>query len=274
MKMGQSTEKVVIAVEKKVASFVDIVSENSEKNLQRFCVTGFHQKSKFLKGITLWGLLFVFLFALLGVASIWILKSELKQLGDRIEQIGFSERAVVSVWSVAENLQKQSKLIVQSALITVDQTVEKENIFSLGGFAFELGTSNLRMVAMGNKVQYYLPLNEIDISDINWNGETKILKVMCPLPVVDADMVEVQNDPRYILFLGNNCWFDWAKGGAQSELTAQAKESLREYVLRAAKTNYHISMAKENARHELYCFLSALLSPIEPDIHIVLEFKK
>ncbi len=175
---------------------------------------------------------------------------------------------------MAESLHKQSKLVIQSALITVDQTLEKETVLSLGGFAFGLGTSNLRMVSMGNRVQYYIPLNDVAENDIVWDGEKKTLTLKVPAPVVDSDLVEIQQDPRQILFLGENSWFDWARGGGKPELAQEAKDNLRQYVLKTARTRYYMSMAEDNAAREMERLVQTLITPLEPEARVIVEFKK
>lgn len=207
------------------------------------------------------------------ITSVWAVHRVLSITAE-LGKVVVESNTNVSVFSVAESLQRQSKLIVQTALITVDQTLEKESILSLGGFAFELGSSNLRMVSMGNKVQYYIPMHKISDNDIQWNSETKVLTIRVPLPVVDSDMVELQENPRQIIFLGENSWFDWASGNGLPKLTQQAKEDMREYVLRTARTHYYMSLAKENAQRELERLLETIIRPMNLQARIIVEFKE
>ena len=178
-----------------------------------------------------------------------------------------------TLYSVADSLQRQSKLVIQTALVTVDQSLEKENTLSLAGYAFDLGSSNLRMISLGNKVQYYVPLKEITETDIQWDSEKKTLTVKVPPPVADTEMVEIQTDPQQILFLGESSWFDWARGGGKTELAQEAKDNLRNYVLQTARSRYYMSLAEENAQRELERLLVTILYPIEPQTRIVIEFK-
>lgn len=199
----------------------------------------------------------------------WYLLGMVKKLGD----LEVKAQTAISVFSIVESLQRHSKLIVQTALITVDQTLEKENILSLGNYAFELGSSNLRMISMGNRVQYYIPMQGISDSDINWISDTRTITVKIPHPIVDTEMVDIQQDPRQIIFLGNESWIDWARNTGKNELAQKAKDNLRQYVLRAAKTRYYISTAEENALREVERLLHTLIYPIDPQIKIIVEFK-
>ncbi|MBQ7590300.1 MAG: DUF4230 domain-containing protein [Verrucomicrobia bacterium] len=203
----------------------------------------------------------------------WITHRTLKTV-ENFTRTGLNSTTQLSVFSVAESLHKQSKLVIQSALITVDQSLEKETVLSLGGFAFGLGTSNLRMVSMGNRVQYYIPLNDVAESDIVWDGEKKTLTLKVPAPIVDSDLVEVQQDPRQILFLGEDSWFDWARGSGKSELAQEAKDNLRQYVLRTARTRYYMNMAEDNTAREMERLVHALIAPLEPEARVVVQFKR
>ncbi|HQC41945.1 MAG TPA: DUF4230 domain-containing protein [Verrucomicrobiota bacterium] len=199
----------------------------------------------------------------------YTITSTLKQAA----KVEVSSSTNISIYSVANSLQRQSKLVVQTALVTVDQSMEKESVLSMGGFAFGLGTSSLRMISMGNRVQYYVPLKDITESDINWNSENKTLLIRVPPPIADSEMVEIQTDPKQILFLGKDSWFDWARGGGKTELAQEAKDNLRNYVLRTARSRYYMSLAEENAQRELERLLCTILYPIEPQCRIVIEFK-
>lgn len=207
------------------------------------------------------------------ITSVWAVHRVLS-ITAQLGKVVVESSTNISVFSVAESLHRQSKLIVQTALITVDQTLEKENVLSLGGFAFEFGSSNLRMVSMGNKVQYYIPMHKISDNDILWDSETETLTIRVPLPTVDSDMIELQDNPRQIIFLGENSWYDWASGNGVPKLTKQAQNNMREYVLRTARTHYYMSLAKENAQRELERLLETIVRPINPQARFIVEFKE
>lgn len=219
----------------------------------------------FLTLLILFSVLVLVLFSWLA----YTITSTLKQ----VAKVEVNSNTSISIYSVANSLQRQSKLVVQTALVTVDQSLEKESVLSMGGFAFGLGTSNLRMISMGNRVQYCVPLKDITESDINWNSENKTLLIKIPPPIADSEMIEIQTDPKQILFLGEDSWFDWARGGGKTELAQEAKDNLRNYVLRTARSRYYMGLAEENAQRELERLLGTILYPIEPQCRIVIEFK-
>ncbi len=193
-------------------------------------------------------------------------------VADQVSRLSLDSRCKVSVFGIAESLSRQPKLIVQTALITVDQSLENENILQLGGFAFEIGNSNLRLVSMGNKVQYYIPMEKITDGDIIWNADERKLTVVVPEPIVDENFIELQQDPKQIIILGKSSWVDWASG-KKSALEDAAKNNMRDYVIRAAKTSYYRDLAKENATRELKRILTAIIQPMVADATIQVEYR-
>ena len=230
-------------------------------------------QANFLSRNTRFFLTFLILFSILVLGLFGWLAYTVTSTLKQVAKVEVNSNTNISIYSVANSLQRQSKLVVQTALVTVDQSLEKESVLSMGGFAFGLGTSNLRMISMVNRVQYYVPLKDITESDINWNSENKTLLIKIPPPIADSEMVEIQTDPKQILFLGEDSWFDWARGGGKTELAQEAKDNLRNYVLRTARSRYYMSLAEENAHRELERLLGTILYPIEPQCRIIIEFK-
>ena len=118
-------------------------------------------QANFLSRNTRFFLTFLILFSILVLGLFGWLAYTVTSTLKQVAKVEVNSNTNISIYSVANSLQRQSKLVAQTALVTVDQSLEKESVLSMGGFAFGLGTSNLRRRSMGTRVQYYVPQKDI-----------------------------------------------------------------------------------------------------------------
>jgi hypothetical protein len=165
-------------------------------------------------------------------------------------------------------LRQEAKLVVLSADVTVDvQRTNSKIVFDL----FDLGDTVVTVRAKGNRAQYFLPLDEIKESDFKLSNDNHSLTVTLPPPRVDESIVEVQSDPDQIEVKTDIGWGRMDKRSGELA-RAEAKRSLREAVVREAKTPVFVELARKNAREKV----SALLTPLVTQLQVTnlaIEFR-
>ena len=95
----------------------------------------------------------------------------------------------------------EKKLVVLTQNINVEMYKSKDNRFFYDWLSY--GSANLKIKFIDNKVQYYVPLNELNEKDILFDAETRTVKIFPPSVKIDKDIVVVQTDPDKVIIEEN-----------------------------------------------------------------------
>ncbi len=112
---------------------------------------------------------------------------------------------------------------------------------------YNLGTTKVRMIVPGNKVQYFIPTELLNENSIKWDNFKHEFVLNLPDPVLDETIVEVQSDPsRYII----DKEIGWARLSSWSgdSLENMMRKNLRKSVIQMGKDEYYMEKARQNAR--------------------------
>jgi len=172
------------------------------------------------------------------------------------------------IYTTLSNMVNQSKLVVLSTHINVDLTKSNEKVI----WGVPLGTTTVKVRALDNVVQYYVPLTNISKADFKYDDVHKRLTVRVPAPCVDQDLVEVQSDPAKIEFRTD---LGWARLDSRSGqfLRDQAQKELRPAIVREGNSSLYTDKAKMNARESLKKLLEPMATKLKEDVELEVEFK-
>lgn len=161
------------------------------------------------------------------------------------------------------------KLVVLTETLDIEVVRGSEKAL-LWGY-LNLGTTEVRIKAPGNKVQFYVPLAGLAAEDFCYDAARRKLVVCVPAPVLDADIVEVQSDPGRI---DVETKVGWARLSAFSgkALERRAREALRQEVLKAADTPAVRDLARAKAEAALQAFFGDLTSALADGVTLEFEF--
>ena len=169
------------------------------------------------------------------------------------------------------SLKSNPKLVVLTA--SIDANVKKSA--STTALWVYWGTTTVEVRAKENKVQFYIPLDDIGSYSFRYDAVHKTLILLTRPPMLDEDIVDVQNDPSKIEMATSNGWakFDTWSGAPMRE---DARRELRAAVLQAAKQPAQYDLltlkAKENAKVHLKRLLEPFAESLNPDTKIEIEF--
>ena len=162
------------------------------------------------------------------------------------------------------------KLVVLTDTIDVEvaKSSEKRVLWGL----LNLGTTEVRLKAPGNKVQFYIPVREIKAEDFSYRPAAKKVVVRVPGPVLDRQVVDVQSDPSKIEV---ETRVGWARLSAFSgkRLEAKAREALRQEVLASADTPPMHDLARLHAEKTLKAFFAELEGALGDGVRLEFEFR-
>ena len=96
------------------------------------------------------------------------------------------------------------KLVVLTQDVSVEIYKDKDNRI-LWDF-LSVGSANMKIKFIDNKVQYYVPLNELKDSDVFYDTESRTVKIIAPSVKIDKDIVYVQTDPDKVIKEENGSW--------------------------------------------------------------------
>ena len=170
------------------------------------------------------------------------------------------------------SLKNNPKLVVLTAEIdaVVKRSASTEKLW------IYWGTTTVEMRTKGNKVQFYIPLDDIGTHSFRYDSVHKTLTILTHPPMLDEDFVDVQSDPSKIEMLTSNGWakFDKWSGAPMRE---DARRELRGEVLRSAKHPAQhellMSKAKTNAKEHLKRLLEpSFAESLNPETKIEIEF--
>ena len=156
------------------------------------------------------------------------------------------------------SMQKKSKLVVLETQVGVDITKE-EGLHSWGVY---WGTNKVRLIARENRVQYFIPLEQIGTADFAFDEAAKTLTVTVPLPRLDEEMVSVQSDPAKIdVREFTNGWARWDK----ADTLKHAQEALRPKVIEQGRSSIIQEEANRRGLEAVGNFLQPLLTNLTAD---------
>ncbi|MBN2771037.1 MAG: DUF4230 domain-containing protein [Spirochaetes bacterium] len=148
------------------------------------------------------------------------------------------------IFNALGTIKEESKLVVQSTELIINQELTSKKRFMWD--YYNLGTTKVRMIVPGNKVQYYIPTELLNEETVRWDKYKHKLILNLPDPVLDESLVEVQSDPsKYII--------DKEIGWARSKYYSGAyledlfRKNLRNYVINMGKEEYYMEKARKNA---------------------------
>ena len=195
--------------------------------------------------------------------------------GDAIDKLGraFAPHTDyrTETTSAIRELKNNPKLVVLTAVL--DAEVHKSS--STSALWIYWGTTTVDVRARENKVQFYVPLDDVGTANFEYDDVHKILTVRIKPPILDEDVVDVQTDPNKVDIKTSNGWskLDHFSGAPMRE---EALHELRSDVIQAAKqpAQYELLQlqAKANAKEHIRTLLAPLASTLKPDVKLEIEF--
>lgn len=160
----------------------------------------------------------------------------------------------------------ENKLIVMTTNIDCEFTKEKsKKLFD----TIPWGSASKKILFKSNKIQFKVPLDNDKIK-VDFNNDTKSIKITTPPVVLDRDMVEVQTKPSLIEKEENGSWLP---GGPDlKEIDKEIMEEVRDSILLIAASQKNLrALAKEQAQKVVYNFFYMILSEFLKENKIGLE---
>jgi hypothetical protein len=193
--------------------------------------------------------------------------------GKVFDKIGGGLRPLVtirsSVTSQFTRIDSTPKLVVLTDTLSVEVVRSSEKSVLWG--QLNLGKTEVRLRAPDNKVQFYIPLTALKAEDFSYDAARSKIVIRVPEPVLDRDVVDVQSDPAKIEV---ETKVGWARLSAYSgkSMEAEARQSLRDEVLKSADTQAWHETARMNADKHLRTLFSDLLDSVRPDVRVEFQF--
>lgn len=161
-------------------------------------------------------------------------------------------------------IDRTKKLVVYTQSVDIELTREKENRW----FSDYLpaGSTAVRLKVLGNKVQFYVPLEQINEDCFSYNSRTQILSINCPKVRMDKDMVSVQSDPAKMIIEEKSSWVPF--GPKASDLLKDAQSELKNQVILTANHELVWNSAKIEAEKAMQEFFGSLKSAMKEGSNI------
>ncbi|MBI2432384.1 MAG: DUF4230 domain-containing protein [Candidatus Hydrogenedentes bacterium] len=173
------------------------------------------------------------------------------------------------VASSLSNLREKRDLIVLQA--EVDVEISKEDSLSMFNDWLYLGTSVTSVRALGNRIQYFVPLADISEEDFMLSETNKRIYVIVPVPRFNEEVVEVQSDPERVQIQTERGWARLPSSAESLEHSARAE--LREKVVEEGKKPALLTIAKVNARKAVTEFLAGLTQTLDAELTLEVCFE-
>lgn len=171
--------------------------------------------------------------------------------------------------STLQSLKNDPKLVVLTASVSVEVTkLSEKNAF--WGYV-DLGKSQVRIKAYGNKVQYFVPMLNFSETNIVYDDFHKRVVVTVPPPQFDTEMVDVQSDPSRMEMETDLGWGRLDKFSGQF-LRDQARTDLRPAVIREGRSELLQEKARSNARMAIKKMLEPMAKSLKPNIEVWVLF--
>lgn len=178
------------------------------------------------------------------------------------------ERTVIT--GALARLHDEAKLVVLTAETDarVTKTSDKATFWGI-----DLGQTRVDLWASGNKVQYVLPLDEIERDWAWYDTDGNVLRVVAPEPVLDEQLIEVQSDPEKIRVQTELGWARLDRYSGQF-LRREARKDLRPAVIEQGKSVLLVDRARNNAEILLEEKLRVMLADaLPPEAEVEVEFR-
>ena len=99
---------------------------------------------------------------------------------------------------------REQKLVVYTKTLDVEINKDEDNRILWDWIS--VGSAHLKVRFLGNRVQYFVPLEELKDSDFIYDAEKRTIKIICPPVKIDKEMIFIQHDPDKIIKEENGSW--------------------------------------------------------------------
>ena len=223
----------------------------------------------------IWASAFVAIFA---ITAIWVLplllvnqaaKTSIDTVKSGIDALSMALKPSLEVNNVISHtlgeLSRDKKLVVMT------QTVDAEIAREKPGRAFydyiPTGTARVRIKALENRVQFYIPLDEIGLDKFQYDPVARTLKIFAPPVKIDRDVVFVQNDPAKLLIEAKGSWVP-ILGPNVEELRNEVMADLKNEVIMSANRELVWQEAHRQAYMALDNFFQMLKASLRDDVKL------
>jgi hypothetical protein len=216
----------------------------------------------------IWATAFVAIFAL---TAIWVLPLFMaRELGNQgADAIRRALKPSVEVKSIFSQLlgstDRTRKLVVVTQ--TVDVELYRENHKRVLNDWFPAGSAWVRVKVLDNRVQFYVPVEEITGQNFIYDDLTGTLRVIAPPMRIDREMVSVQSDPEKIIVEEKGSWVPLIGPKAET-LRKEAMSELKNEVLKAANHELVKEEARREAQKALEQFFGLLKASLRDDVKL------
>ncbi len=223
----------------------------------------------------IWAVAFVAVFA---ISAIWVLPLILvKNTADRsldavkggLDALIMALKPSVEVNTIISrtigSLSREKKLVVMTQTVDAEITREK-----LGRTFYEYiptGTARVRIKALDNRVQFYIPLDELGLERFQYDPSAGILKIFAPPVKIDRDVVFVQSDPAKLLIEAKGSWVPII-GPNVEELRNEVMADLKNEVVMTANQDLLWQEADRQAHKALEDFFQLLKSSLKENVSL------
>ncbi len=163
------------------------------------------------------------------------------------------------------SLSREKKLVVMTQNIDAEILREKP-----GRIFFDYiptGTARVRVKALDNRVQFYIPLDELGLEKFQYDQSAGTLKIFAPAVKIDRNMVFVQNDPAKLFVEAKGSWLPLI-GPNVEELRNEVMADLKNEVVRAANNDLLWQEADRQAHKALEDFFQLLKSSLKDNVRL------
>ena len=174
-------------------------------------------------------------------------------------------------------LRRTAKLVVCTATVDAEVMKSSSKTATIWGKTFDLGTTEVRLVARENKLQFYVPLARLDEGEaracFSYDHNSQTLIAALPAPRVDEEVVEVQSDPAKIEYWTK---VGWARLDRRSGkfLREEARKDLRPAVINQGKQEILTDAVKQKSQEVVAAILEKHLRPyLAGGTRIVIRFQ-
>ncbi len=126
----------------------------------------------------------------------------------------------------------EQKLVVFTQSLDVEIDKDEDNRILWDWIS--VGSARLKVKFLENKVQYFVPLQEIKENHIMYDPERRTIKIICPPVFIDKEMVFIQPNPDKIIREENGSWSPF--GPRMKDLNEAVKKSIIDKTLRLGHT--------------------------------------
>jgi hypothetical protein len=176
-----------------------------------------------------------------------------------------------TVFDTLESLKKTSRLVVLTASLNVEVIEQSQKTQNLFGYEVDLGTTEVRVRALDNRIQFHVPLTNISAANFTYDPAHKRLTFHVPRPALDEEVVEVQSDPAKIEVQTKVGWARLDRFSGKF-LRSQAQSKLRSATVQAGRKDVYVTQAMENGRAALKALLRPVTDLLKEEVECAIEF--